>query len=62
MAKKKKTKWVQAADIQEGALTAKAKEAGMTMNAFCVQSDLSPKSTKQCNLMKTFARMNRKRG
>jgi lambda repressor-like predicted transcriptional regulator len=54
---KKKTKWVQAADLHEGALTAKAKAEGKTIAQYCAQSDLSSKSQKQCVLAKTFAKM-----
>ncbi len=57
MAKKKAKKWIQKADIQEGALTAKAKAAGQTISQFCARSDLSTKSKRQCNLAKTFAKM-----
>jgi hypothetical protein len=61
MAKKPK-RWVQRANLDEGALTAKAEAGGMTINQFCAQSDLSAKSKRQCNLAKTFTRMNHKKG
>lgn len=57
MAKKKVKKWIQKADIQPGALTAKAQAAGKTIPQFCAQPNLSPKPQKQCNLAKTFAKM-----
>lgn len=57
MAKKKPNKWIQKAEIQEGALTAKAKRSGKTISEFCAQSDLDTKSKRQCNLAKTFRRM-----
>jgi hypothetical protein len=59
MAKKPK-KWVQQADLQEGALTAKAKAAGKTISQYCAQDNLSSKSVRQCNLAKTFAKMRKK--
>jgi hypothetical protein len=61
MPKKTVRKWIQKADIEEGALTAKAKAAGMSISAFCAQSDLTAKSVRQCNLAKTFRRMNQKK-
>ena len=61
MSKKKAKKCIQKADIEEGALTAKAKAANMSISAFCAQSDLSAKSARQCNLAKTFRRMNQKK-
>ncbi|MFA5345370.1 MAG: hypothetical protein WC315_03770 [Candidatus Omnitrophota bacterium] len=57
MAKKKTKKWIQSADIQEGALTKKAEAKGMTITQYCAQPNLSSKSQKQCNLAKTFAKM-----
>ncbi len=57
---KKKAKWVQQADLHEGALTAKAKAAGKTIPQYCAQDNLSSKSQKQCNLAKTFAKMRKK--
>ncbi len=59
MAKKKVKKWIQAADIQKGALTKKAKAAGMSISAYCSQPGLSTKSKRQCVLAKTFRRMAR---
>jgi hypothetical protein len=57
MAKNKSKKWIQKADLDTGTLTAKAKAKGMTISQFCAQSNLSAKSTKQCNLAKTFQRI-----
>lgn len=37
-----------------GALTAQAKAAGMSMDAFCSQGDLSSKTKKRCSLRKTL--------
>jgi hypothetical protein len=60
MAKKKVNKWIGKADIQEGALTAKAKAEGKTITQYCSQPNLSSKSQKQCNLALTFAKMRHK--
>lgn len=57
MAKKKQKKWIAGANLEEGALTAKAKAANMSIPGYCAQSDLSPKSKKQCVLAKTFRKM-----
>jgi len=59
MAKKKK-KWIQGADIQEGALTKKAQAAGMTVPQFCAQEHRDTKTQRQCNLAKTFSKMHKK--
>jgi len=60
MAKKQPKKWVQAADLHEGALTNKANAQGKTIEQYCSQPNLSSKSQKQCNLAKTFAKMRHK--
>jgi len=60
MAKKKSKKWIQAADIKEGALTNMAKQAGFTTwRAFCAQpkGKLSPLAQKRCALAKTLTRI-----
>jgi hypothetical protein len=57
MAKKKPKKWVQAANLEEGALTAKAKAANMSIPGYCAQANLSSKSKKQCVLARTFKKM-----
>jgi hypothetical protein len=62
MAKDKK--WIQGADIDEGALTEKAKRAGFpSWQSFCSQPDdkLSPESKRQCNLAKTLTKMAKSR-
>ncbi|KPK54999.1 MAG: hypothetical protein AMS22_05085 [Thiotrichales bacterium SG8_50] len=62
MAKKKKKKWIQQADIKEGALTEMAKRAGFsTWQAFCAQpaDKLSPLAKKRCILAQTFSRLNK---
>ena len=50
-------KWIQGANIKAGALTRKAKAAGMTISAYCGQKNLSGKTKRQCNLAKTFRGM-----
>jgi len=49
-----KKKWMSSLKLHEGALTKKAKAAGMSISAYCAQSNLSGKSKKQCTLYKTF--------
>lgn len=58
MAKKPK-KWIQKADIQEGALTRKAEAAGKTITEFCAGKNLDTKTVRQCNLAKTFRKMHK---
>lgn len=57
MAKQKN--WIKGAIQNPGALTRKAKAAGMTPTQYCNQpkDKLSPKSQRQCNLMKTLKRV-----
>lgn len=43
-----------------GALTAQAKSAGMSMDAFCSQSGLSGKTKKRCALRKTLMGFHKK--
>lgn len=64
MAKKRKKpkKWIQAANIKEGALTNMAKQAGFsTWRAYCAQpaSKLSPLAKKRCALAKTLTRISK---
>lgn len=59
MAKKKKKKWIQKADIKEGALTEMAKRAGFaSWKAYCAQpkEKLSPLARKRCALAKTLTK------
>ena len=61
MAKRKK-KWIQKADIKEGALTDMAKQAGFsTWRSFCGQpaSKLSPLAKRRCSLARTLTRIAR---
>jgi hypothetical protein len=58
MAKKKKKKWIQKADIKEGALTEQAKRAGYpSWQSFCAQSDLSPTARRRCALARTLTKL-----
>lgn len=62
MAKKRKKKWIQAADIKKGALASMAKQAGFpTWRAFCAQpkDKLSPLARKRCALARTLTRISR---
>lgn len=43
-----------------GALTAQAKSAGKTLEAFCSQANLDPKTKKRCVLRKTLMGFNKK--
>lgn len=43
-----------------GALTAQAKEAGMSLDAFCSQKNLSTKTKKRCSLRKTLMSFKKK--
>lgn len=52
MAKKKK--WIKGAIKRPGALTRKAKAAGMTIRQYCAQPNLSKLSKQQCRLAKTL--------
>ena len=47
-------------NIRKGALTAKAKAAGMTIDEFCAQKDLSLKEKKECILDKNFKKFKKK--
>jgi len=55
---KKPNKWIQKANLDAGALTKKAENAGFSSwEGYCAQPDLSAKSERQCNLAKTFKNM-----
>jgi hypothetical protein len=60
MAKKRPKKWIQAANIKEGALTGMAKQAGFsTWRTFCAQPEekLSSLAKRRCALAKTLTRI-----
>lgn len=50
----KKKKWIQKAVKTPGALTQAAKKAGMSMDIFCNQKNLSTKNKKRCALRETM--------
>ena len=47
-------KWIQGIHMQKGALTAKAKKAGKSIDEFC-SGKVSGKTVRQCSLKKTLA-------
>lgn len=64
MAKKAKKKWIQKADIKEGAYTARAKRMGHTVGeqiAYDKAHKVSGKTKKQMVLAETFRAMARKK-
>jgi hypothetical protein len=61
---KKKEKWIQGAHLKEGAFTAKAKKAGMTVQEFAShvrahKEDYDTETVRQANLARTFKKMSR---
>ena len=50
-------KWIQEAIQQPGALTRKARRAGMTIEQYCARKDLDTESKRQCNLAKTLKKL-----
>lgn len=46
--------WIAGAIKRPGALTAKAKAAGMSITAYCAQKKLSTLTKRQCSLAKTL--------
>ena len=46
--------------MKKGALTAQAKAAGMSIDAFCDQPNLSTQSKKRCSLRKTLMGFSKK--
>jgi len=46
--------WIAGAIKHPGALTAKAKAAGMSITEYCAQKSLSTQSKKQCVLARTL--------
>lgn len=64
MAKKKPKKWIQGADIKEGALTKQAKMAGFSSwQAFCNQPEenLSPTAKRRCALARTLTKLGKRK-
>jgi hypothetical protein len=61
-----KKKWIQKADLDEGAFTRKAKRAGMGVQAYAKHvlregSRASAKTKKQAALARTFKKMSKKK-
>lgn len=52
--------WIAGAIKHPGALTAKAKAAGKTIEEYCSSDSLSPQSKKQCVLAKTLKSFSKK--
>jgi hypothetical protein len=62
--KKKDKKWIQKADIKEGAFTAKAKKKGITTAQLQANRDpdkFDEKTRKQAELRKTLVGLNKKK-
>jgi hypothetical protein len=64
--KKKDKKWIQGADIKEGAFTAKAKKRGITSaqlqeNVLSNPDKYDEKTVKQANLRKTLVGLHKKK-
>ena len=59
----KKKKWIQAANLDKGSFTAKAKKAGATVSEYAEEkAGASGKLGKQARLAKTFRKMAKKKG
>lgn len=59
---KKKTKWIQKADLDKGSFTAKAKRAGKSVQEYASEKASAPgKLGKQARLAKTFEGMAKKK-
>ena len=54
-------KWIQGMNMKEGALTAQAKAAGMSLDAFCAQKDLSGTTKRRCSLRHTLMGFSKKK-
>ena len=55
-----KNNWIKGAIKRPGALTAKARAAGMSINEYCAQANISTQSKRQCNLARTLKSFNKK--
>lgn len=49
------TAWIKGAIKHPGALTAKAKAAGLSISAYCAKGGLDGTTKKQCSLAKTLS-------
>lgn len=54
-------KWIQKAIKRPGALTAKAKKAGMSISQYCAKDNLDTRTKRQCALAKTLKSFNKKK-
>lgn len=61
MGKRKKKNWIQGAIKRPGALTKKAKAAGMSISQYCAKPGLSTRTKRQCALAKTLKGFNRRK-
>ena len=66
MSEKKDKKWIQKADIKEGAFTAKAKKRGITPAQLQANVEKNPekfdeKTRKQAQLRETLVKLNKKK-
>ena len=50
-------KWIQSAIKKPGALTSKAKRAGMSISKYCAKGDLDETTKRQCALAKTLKKL-----
>jgi len=58
---KSKGKWIQSVVAKHpGSLTLAAKEAGMSLDQFCAQTNLSTKNQRRCNLRKILMNFKKK--
>lgn len=47
-------RWIKSTIKSPGALTAQAKRAGKSLDAFCAQGNLDTKTKRRCSLRKTL--------
>lgn len=55
-------RWIAGAIKRPGALTAKAKRAGMSISEYCSHKHSDTRTKRQCALYHTLRRMSKKRG
>jgi len=62
MADKKRTKWIQGADLKTGSFSAKAKAAGKSVQEYAAEKSSAPGTLgKQARLAQTFEKMGSRR-
>ena len=54
-------KWIKKAIKRPGALTRKAKAAGMSVSQYCSRKGLTGRTRKQCNLARTLKKISKRR-